>query len=558
MPLMGRPTPIAILCNQAAAPGLRALRPALAAFVIALVGCTPAPLSPAAGPPPEPSAASVLVVPTGMPTLLPSPTPEPEEFDLVERELSPEGPWLVGTSAGEVVVVNLDGTGRTVLLGPPLWEPEQDIVDGNGVSSSGWIAARTGLPNDWDTGEHAVAPNATPPSEVGIVLWRLPGRQPVRFISRFSDELLNGMQEIRDFELPFGWQATGPRWKHEMVFLSLLHPDARLAWSPDGRYLAFAAALDGPSADVYVYDTVLDEVRRLTNGPNQAVLLGWSPDSRWILHYEANTYAISHGEIVGLRAEVLWAVTADGSQVRQLGAGEGNIPWISGWLSPSIAVLTSWKGGSSLPSQLWSLDLDTGARLERQDFSFYSVAADPASDVIAVNADSLNDPEGTYRAGGLFVLRMSDAEPRRAGSDEQSSCAGCLVEWSEQLGLFTLSSPSYMEPPESPVSFLPSGEIANRYEGEVSGPIISFDGNWLAFSGQGVRIYDSEEMRVNVPGGEVRELVWSADSSRVFYLEEQPGRLALMAVSVPEGTPTLLHPDIGLDGMHWVQAGGQD
>ena len=558
MPLMGKPIRIATLCNQAVPPGLRALRPALAAFVITLVGCTPAPVSPTAGPLPEPSAARVLVVPTATPTLLPSPTPEPEEFDLVERELSQEGPWLVGTSAGEVVVVNLDGTGRTVLLGPPLWEPEQDIVDGYGVSSSGWIAARTGLPNDWDTGEHAVAANATPPSEVGIAIWRLPERMPVRFISRFSDELLNGMQEIRDFELPFGWQATGPRWKHEMVFLSLLHPDARLAWSPNGRYLAFTAALDGPSADVYVYDTVLDEVRRLTNGPNQAVLLGWSPDSRWILHYEANTYAISHGEIVALRAEVLWSVTADGSQVRQLGAGEGNIPWISGWLSPSIAVLTSWKGGSSLPSQLWSLDLDTGARLERQDLSFYSVAADPASDVIAVNADSLNDPEGTYREGGLFVLRMSDAEPRRAGSDEQSSCAGCLVEWSEKLGLFTLSSPSYMEPPEMPVSFLPSGEIANRYEGEVSRPIISFDGNWLAFSGQGVRIYDSQEMRVNVPGGEVRELVWSADSSRVFYLEEQASRLALMSVSAPEGTPTLLHPDIGLHGMHWVQAGGQD
>src|SRR3990172_5376868 len=250
MHLMGRPTRIAILCNQAAPPGLRALRPALAAFVITLVGCTPAPVSPTAGPLPEPSAARVLVVTTATPTLLPSPTPEPEEFDLVERELSQEGPWLVGTSAGEVVVVNLDGTGRTVRLGPPLWEPEQDIVDGYGVSSSGWIAARTGLPNDWDTGEHEVAANAIPASEVGIAIWRLPERMPVRFISRFSDELLNGMQGIREFELPFGWQATGPRWKHEMVFLSLLHPDARLAWSPNGGYPAFTPALDGPPADV--------------------------------------------------------------------------------------------------------------------------------------------------------------------------------------------------------------------------------------------------------------------------------------------------------------------
>ncbi len=51
-----------------------------------------------------------------------------------------------------------------------------------------------------------------------------------------------------------------------------------LAWSPDGRFLAYVAATDGPSADIYVYDTQTSEVRRITDGPNQPELLGWSPE----------------------------------------------------------------------------------------------------------------------------------------------------------------------------------------------------------------------------------------------------------------------------------------
>lgn len=36
-------------------------------------------------------------------------------------------------------------------------------------------------------------------------------------------------------------------------------------WSPDGRYLAFLGAIEGPSSDVYVYDTATDRVQRLTS-----------------------------------------------------------------------------------------------------------------------------------------------------------------------------------------------------------------------------------------------------------------------------------------------------
>ena len=33
-------------------------------------------------------------------------------------------------------------------------------------------------------------------------------------------------------------------------------------WSPDGRYLAFVAAIEGPSSDLYVYDSLQDKIER--------------------------------------------------------------------------------------------------------------------------------------------------------------------------------------------------------------------------------------------------------------------------------------------------------
>ncbi|MBN2084264.1 MAG: hypothetical protein JW748_03500 [Anaerolineales bacterium] len=39
-----------------------------------------------------------------------------------------------------------------------------------------------------------------------------------------------------------------------------------LKWSPDGKYLAFGAMIDGDSSDVYVYDVDTGKIRRVESG----------------------------------------------------------------------------------------------------------------------------------------------------------------------------------------------------------------------------------------------------------------------------------------------------
>ncbi len=51
-----------------------------------------------------------------------------------------------------------------------------------------------------------------------------------------------------------------------------------LAWSPDSTRLAFIAALDGDSADVYLFNPADNSVSRLSDEDGHAADLHWSPD----------------------------------------------------------------------------------------------------------------------------------------------------------------------------------------------------------------------------------------------------------------------------------------
>ena len=56
---------------------------------------------------------------------------------------------------------------------------------------------------------------------------------------------------------------------------------SNVAWQPgDGRLLAFTGAINGPTSDLYLYDTQSGEFTQLTDGPSQAIAPSWSPDGQ--------------------------------------------------------------------------------------------------------------------------------------------------------------------------------------------------------------------------------------------------------------------------------------
>ena len=102
-----------------------------------------------------------------------------------------------------------------------------------------------------------------------------------------------------------------------------------LAWSPDGRQLAFIGFMDGPSSDLYLYTLDTGKVTRLTDGPSQAFEPTWSPDGKYIVQFGASTF----GTGAGYAMTGVWATRPDTGTSLELytpsSSGEIGLGWAS-------------------------------------------------------------------------------------------------------------------------------------------------------------------------------------------------------------------------------------
>lgn len=199
-----------------------------------------------------------------------------------------------------------------------------------------------------------------------------------------------------------------------------------LAWSPDGRLLAFIGAQDGPSADLYVYSVDDGRASRLTDGPSQAFRPVWSPDGRYILHQGISHFSVNGGNALA----GFWAARADGTGIKSLPTPDGSSgEWVVGWCGPGTAVVHSLlERGQRFG--LRALDVDTGAVRSLWGDEFTGCAVDPLSGsvLVTVGADYLEQDRG------IFLLRFGEA-----GAQRIALRAAAWVEWSPEAGLFLVA-----------------------------------------------------------------------------------------------------------------------
>jgi hypothetical protein len=133
-----------------------------------------------------------------------------------------------------------------------------------------------------------------------------------------------------------------------------------LAWQPgDGRLLAFVGAMNGPTADLYLYDTQTREITQLTDGPSQAVLPVWSPDGQYILHYGVSWVPPFGGAIGSAnRLDGLWAVRISDGELITQPKPEGSVPHFVGWQDDSYYI--TYDPGDCFSENLRSIDVVSG------------------------------------------------------------------------------------------------------------------------------------------------------------------------------------------------------
>jgi len=121
--------------------------------------------------------------------------------------------------------------------------------------------------------------------------------------------------------------------------LRAIGEQASYAWSPDGTRLAFSGVMDGPSADIYLYDTRTGVITRVSQDPAQDFAPSWSPDGKRLVYLAANGF----GTGAGGSMSGVWMANGDGSNPTQLFPADSAGEMIEGWLDDTTVLLATWN-----------------------------------------------------------------------------------------------------------------------------------------------------------------------------------------------------------------------
>jgi WD40 repeat protein len=288
-----------------------------------------------------------------------------------------------------------------------------------------------------------------------------------------------------------------------------------LAWSPDGRYLAFVGEMAGTS-DVYRYDSTNGNILQLTSGPDQAYGLQWSPDGRYILHKAFDQIGMGGPFSVGY-----WSARSDGTGVVTLFDDQPvtdiyyRYSW-QGWRDSSVLTFYRWSYDDDY-EKAGTVNVATG---EVQYYGFEQVieaAYSPPHNVwLLVIKDDPDSEDETLR-----LVRGNAVQDYPVEGDDWQ------IEWSETADTFLAQQ--FIR--HNPMLISADGEVTDitlpdYASGRNPGIIPSPDGTRWAW--HGYYVYESgSPVFVGAPLANpraitplddyhIKAVTWSPDSQRLF------------------------------------------
>jgi len=490
--------------------------PAISIFAVAFAqlactlvpGKTPA-LTPTALPTEEVASTQPIAPDEGEPTE--SPTAVAEAPSLPDRPLSESGPWYTFMAFGaehELWALNTDGSGLTML---------------------------------WSYLDEDEAPY-----DESFTLWPAPSGARVAVLQ--YDRSLETAPLLKILELPSGKMQTianllphevgGEEPEQVWAAVGALN---NLAWSPDARWLAFNAAIDGPSADVYVYDTSTEKIERLTDGPNQSTDLVWSPDGAYVVHNVVDSLYYRYSGL-GYGMLGAWAAPPDpaSSPIRLYDHVFHGFEEVLGWLDDSRYLGDSLDGeslGNCGFFNLRTVDIQDGEGPVLFAGNYSWRAFDPTSKtMVLVLSSVLKDFDcNTSLDPGVYLF---DVETRKTSLLPDIDPGPIMsATWSDEAGLFFLGGG------EDLIAVDPDGNVA-RYPSVENlfdtSPLVAPGGNlWALTDGM------EGSLAVGTRTGELVEIdpqdawgaFWSLDGTWLFFFADG---MRLTAAPAPDFEPLIV------------------
>ncbi len=223
---------------------------------------------------------AATVAPTAQESVTPAPT---ATLELTAIPLASAGPYLLvarSDAHGEfLMALDMDGVGRQRVDLPAGYTLRHSLVDSLSPQSR-YLALYRGSVGE--AGEaHDLTLGLLDLASGGLVV------EVPLLSATYPDDLRSRFEQLKTTSDPEYFAQSFADLQSVLVY-----GIETLAWSPNGRYLAFAGQTDGPTSDAYVLDTQTLQRRRLSDGNEQIADLQWSPDGRRLLTTSTNFIGI--------------------------------------------------------------------------------------------------------------------------------------------------------------------------------------------------------------------------------------------------------------------------
>ncbi len=271
----------------------------------------------------------------------------------------------------------------------------------NGLSPDGkWLAYHTGAPDSF------LFPfdfSYQGPNDLALNLLNLETNESKLITPLLSEDFPNNFQQQADIfkktGIPSELQPVQDILAN-ILYGSFLNGINSLAWSPNGRHLAFAGQMNGLSSDLYVYDMESQSIRQLSSGSEEIQWISWSPSGKGVLH--GSTYWVG----MGMECRT-YIADLDGTSVRYLSEGMRCYP-PDDWLDEFTFLENENENGTG-NFHLRSINTQTGGIIMYWEGAFGTYAVDTKNGflLLGAHADTYPFPTNGFKAG-LYLIDLNN------------------------------------------------------------------------------------------------------------------------------------------------------
>ena len=290
-----------------------------------------------------------------------------------------------------------------------------------------------------------------------------------------------------------------------------------LAWSPNSTWLAFVAARDGDSADIYLFDRTDNSVSRLTEEAGHATALHWSPEGQHLQYVSVNTF----GTGAGLDMEGLWVYDFQGKQAQLLETLKSNGEDFLAWMDNSRFLINSW---GRLCGGAYNLRIVDATSFDQQvivDQGFTAVAYDSENQFgmfsVAYTYDTCGNGEPMDAGLRIFGNSVPIIEENGYKKFEQIIAYG--IGFIPQGNLFTIYGDEGLQ-----TIYYDNGNYSLNILPEVKGltPYPSPTGDYWAWASRGqagLWITENNSNPVELSPLFTGSPLWSQDGQSLYFFE---------------------------------------